>query len=63
MPLISRDAMRDIAKRVRPHITPFLEREGGISNDDLKKLIKEHTGRLIVSKRTLDIIQEELCEV
>ncbi|QWY83323.1 hypothetical protein [Rhizobium phage RHph_X3_2] len=55
--------MRDIAKAVRPHITPFLEAKGSISNDELKKLITERTGRHIVSARTLDIIQEELCEV
>ncbi|QIG70721.1 hypothetical protein EVB91_170 [Rhizobium phage RHph_I1_18] len=63
MSLMSRQTMFSIAEKVRPHITPFLEANGGITNDELKKLVRDITGHHLRSDRTLDFIQEDLCEV
>lgn len=61
--LISREAIRGIAIAIRPHITPILEEKGMVDDDDVKRLSREHSGRQVVSRRTLDMIQEFLCDV
>jgi hypothetical protein len=62
MPLISNALMSDIAASVRYKITPYLEDQGYITNDQLKGLIKATTGHQIVSERTLNIIQTLMTE-
>ena len=60
---ISQNALLEVAIAVRPHVTPFIHEHGMIPDHDLRRLIVEHTGRQIVSERSIQIINEYLTEM
>lgn len=57
------DQIASVAEDIRPHITPFLEDKGHVTNEELRELIARHGRHDLRSDRSLDMVQEALCEL
>lgn len=62
MSLMSSEKIREIAQTIRPHITPMIAARGQVTDEEVKKLCRQHANCQVTSDRTLEMIQSFLCE-
>lgn len=63
MPLISNEALRQVAIEISPYILPYVEAKGHITDEEIKLLAKKHASHKVGSARSLRKVQEYLCDM
>ena len=57
---LSNDELRLISLRVRDHVYPFIFEKGFVTDEELKRVLRDNIGRNVCSTRSLRHIQEYL---